>query len=515
MAATAVTPGKVAHIPALVARQAGLHAERIAMSVNDREPLTYLAWWRCAQGVARSLRPRVRPGDLVALPFPADLWPEYCIAYVASQLAGAVPVPVRPDTSAREWRALFDDHAVGHVLTPDAAGRFASRTMAGAQILPLAELQNPVAVVADPSPAARVPDTAHVLPTSGTTGTPKPVAACHTELLDGGGFPPGWAGGTLVHVMAPASAAGTEGAMLLGLKSGMHVTTVAPVDCAPLMEKVHEPSTLVLLITPAVALRCLRGGFLSGSVKHVKLVMVMGAAAPPHVMQELSRFFASARVLSHYGATEAGTAQLLMPFDRNRPSAVGRAVGRTQVRIVADEQQLPPGEVGEVLLRREGAPPRHYVGWPELSRRVFRSDGWVRTGDLGFVDEDGYLHLRGRKKDIVMRAGLNIAPIEVEEVLTNCPDVDDAAAFGVPHTLWGEILVAAVVSKQGTDPTEGALLEALRAELALFKVPSRIMMVEALPRNAGGKVNRAALRETYAIRYKDAPDPAPEDQPFP
>lgn len=514
MAAIAEMPGRPTHIPALLERQARLHPERSAVSVNDREPLTYLAWWRRAQGTARSLRARLRPGDPVALPFSADLWPEYCVAYVAAQLAGAVPVPVRPDTSAREWRALFEDGAVGHVLAPDTAGRFAAGTLPRAQVLTIAESPDPDAVEAAPFPLDRVSDTAHVLPTSGTTGTAKPVATCHTELLDGGGLPPGWAGATLVHVMAPASAAGTEGAMLLGLKCGMHVTTVAPVDCAPLMEKVDEPSTRALLITPAMALRCLRGGFMSGSVEHVKLVMVMGAAAPPHVLQELDRYFVSARVLSHYGATEAGTAQLLMPFDRNRPGAVGRAVGRTQVRIEMDERLLPPGEVGEVLLRREGVPPRRYFGRPDLSRRVFRSDGWVHTGDLGFIDEDGYVHIRGRKKDIVIRAGLNIAPVEVEEALTDRPDVDDAAAFGVPHPLWGEILIAAVVPKQGADPTEDALFAALRGEFASFKVPSRIMVMETLPRNAGGKVNRAALRETYAIRYQDAPDPAPEDKPL-
>lgn len=482
------------------------------MSVNDREALTYEAWWRRAQAVARSLRAQVAPRSLIALPFPADLWPEYCIAYVASQLAGAVPVPVRPDTSAREWRALFGDHPVRYVLTPDAAGPFASSAAAGAHVLPLAESETRLASAADPFCPAGVSETAHVLPTSGTTGTAKPVAARHAELLDGGSFPPGWAGGTLVHAMAPASAAGTEGAMLLGLTSGMHVATVAPAHPASLMEKVHEPSTLALLITPAMALRCLRAGALSAAVSHVKMVMVMGAAATPHVLRELSRCFRSARVLSHYGATEAGTAQLLMPFDRDRPDVVGRAMGRTQVRVVADERQLPPGEVGEVLLRREGAPPRHYVGWPELSRQVFRSDGWVHTGDLGFIDRDGYLHIRGRKKDIVMRAGVNIAPVEVEEVLTGRSDVDDAAAFGVPHALWGEILVAAVVPHPGMAPTEELLLAQLRAELAAFKVPSRIMTVEALPRNAAGKVDRAALRENYAILYKDAPDPAPDEQ---
>ncbi|MGB6164843.1 MAG: class I adenylate-forming enzyme family protein [Pseudonocardiaceae bacterium] len=501
------------HLPALLAHQADAHARQAAVSVSRGAPLSYGVWWQRAQAASKFLRARIQPGGLIALPFPSDAWPEYCVAYIACQLAGGVPVPSKAEMSPREWDRLIDSCRIAHVVVPDASPALPPSVVSRAIIWPFDQIDRGYAPGSGAPQPMRTPvcDVAHVLFTSGTTGEPKAIAATHTELLGGSSLPPTWAGRTLVHVMGPAAAAGTEGAMLLALKSGLHATTVAPLEVASLAEKIVDPGTSVVLLTPSVAMMCIRSGLLSATVPQVKLVMLMGSATPDWVMRELTRYFAGGTVLSHYGATEAGAAQLLMPFDRRRPGAAGQAVGATEVRVTVDGRDVASGEVGEVLLRRKGVPQRSYLQEYPSSLPVFEADGWVHTGDLGYLDEDGYLYLLGRKKDIVVRGGQNIAPVEVEAELTAHPEVAEAAAFGVPHELWGEMLVAAVVLRETGAVTSAELRRTLRSQLAAFKVPSRIVMVDSLPRNDAGKVEKTRLREIY---LSTAPVPRSEsDQP--
>jgi long-chain acyl-CoA synthetase len=483
-------------LPTLLAHQAAAHGELPAVSIGAEPPLTFGEWWHGARTAAAHLRERVRSGEMIALPFPAALWPEYCIAYVACQLAGAIPVPCKSGMSPGEWGQLVSGCGIAHVIRP--GGSDCPAPTVDVPVWSFTRLLGP----APPLPgAAAVNEVAHVLYTSGTTGVPKAIAASHTELLSGSTLPPAWAGRTMVHSMNPAATAGTEGAMLLALKSSLHATTVAPVRAAELAGKINDPSVRIVLLTPPVAMMCIREGLFADTAAHVKLVMLMGSATPEWTLRELSRYFRGGTVMSHYGATEAGAAQLLMPFDPERPTAVGRAMGDTEVRIVVDGSITAPGSAGEVLLRRRHVPQRRYVtasAGPEAS--AFAEDGWVRTGDLGYLDQDGYLHLMGRKKDVVIRGGQNIAPAEVESALMTHPDVAAAAAFGVPHALWGEMLVAAVVPRGPRLVTALGLRGFLRPRLAAFKIPSRIVVVDSLPRNDGGKVRKDKLRNDYLAR---------------
>jgi acyl-CoA synthetase (AMP-forming)/AMP-acid ligase II/acyl carrier protein len=207
-----------------------------------------------------------------------------------------------------------------------------------------------------------------------------------------------------------------------------------------------------------------------------------------------------ATVWNTYALTEAGTARTLMVYDESRPGSVGRGVGGTEVRVVDDSGgDVSSGEVGEVWLRRPGAPRRHYYRDPEATAQGFAGD-WVRTGDLGYLVDEGYLYLVDRKKDLIITGGLNVSSLEVEEVLGEHPAVVEAAVFAVPHDVLGQDVAAAVVLRAETQEKELAAF--VRRRLAEHKTPHRVFVVEELPRNPSGKVVKRELR----ARFGAAPD---------
>jgi acyl-CoA synthetase (AMP-forming)/AMP-acid ligase II len=203
--------------------------------------------------------------------------------------------------------------------------------------------------------------------------------------------------------------------------------------------------------------------------------------------------------------TEGGHATFTMDPEaaRTRPGAVGRATPPVEVRIVdGDGESLPPGEVGEVLTRNP-AGHRQYYKDPEATARQWEG-GWLHTGDLGSLDTDGYLYIVGRKKEMIVRGGMNVYADDVEAVLHSHPAVVEAAVVGVPHEVLGEDVAAYVV----LEPDSGATVEEVTAfaagRLADYKVPRQVHVVAALPRNAGGKVVKAELATTPTVVERHA-----------
>ncbi|MBX6393153.1 MAG: AMP-binding protein, partial [Burkholderiales bacterium] len=156
-----------------------------------------------------------------------------------------------------------------------------------------------------------------------------------------------------------------------------------------------------------------------------------------------------------------------------------------------------PGGPGEIQIRGPNVF-AGYWGMPEKTRQEFTDDGWFRTGDIGQWDEDGYLSIVGRAKDLIISGGYNVYPKEVELVLDSLPGVVESAVVGVPHADFGEAVVAAVVCENGHRWDERGIIDALRPRLANYKVPKRVHFVDSLPRNAMGKVQKAALRERFS-----------------
>ena len=192
--------------------------------------------------------------------------------------------------------------------------------------------------------------------------------------------------------------------------------------------------------------------------------------------------------------TEAGPAYCAMPKDEaeRRVGSVGRPLAPTEFRVVDDDgYTLAPREVGELLIRNPGREREYYMD-PDATAQTW-NDGWLRSGDLAFLDEDGYLYIVGRKKDVIIRGGNNIHAADVESVLFEHPAVQEAAVAGIPHDVLGEDVAAWVVLREGS-PTDADELRAFCAErLADYKVPRRISIVDELPRNATGKVLKQEL----------------------
>ena len=178
-------------------------------------------------------------------------------------------------------------------------------------------------------------------------------------------------------------------------------------------------------------------------------------------------------------------------------SSIGRPLPDVEVKIISEEdgQDLPQGQVGEIIARG----PRMMSGYwhdEQKTAEVMTPDGWLRTGDIGWVDDEGYIYLSGRRDDMIIRGGENISPEEVEDVLHSHPKIEEAAVIGVPDPEWGQELAAFVVLKKGEVATEEEIIEYSRSRLS-FKRPRSVTFIDSLPRNPMGKVLRRVLREQY------------------
>jgi len=208
-------------------------------------------------------------------------------------------------------------------------------------------------------------------------------------------------------------------------------------------------------------------------------------------------------ILERYGMTETNMITS-NPYDgERRAGTVGFALPGVSVRISEAETgaPVPSGEIGVIEVKGPNVF-RGYWRMPEKTAQEFRPDGYFITGDLGQVDADGYIHIVGRAKDLVISGGFNVYPKEVESEIDSIEGVLESAVIGVPHADFGEGVTAVVVPRPGVILTEAAILSALSGRLAKFKAPKRVFVVDSLPRNAMGKVQKATLRETYKDTFR-------------
>jgi long-chain acyl-CoA synthetase len=232
----------------------------------------------------------------------------------------------------------------------------------------------------------------------------------------------------------------------------------------------------------------------------LRLLVLGSAPLAPDTLRRLQEALPRAAVLNSYGMTEGGHATFTMDpvAARTRPGAVGRATPPVEVRIVDDDgRPCPTGEVGEVLTRNP-AGHREYYKDAEATARQWEG-GWLHTGDLGSLDADGYLYIVGRKKEMIVRGGMNVYADDVEAALQAHPAVIEAAVVGIPHEVLGEDVAAFVVLEPGSGTTVDDLVAFAGDRLADYKVPRQIRVVAQLPRNAGGKVVKAELASTPTV----------------
>ena len=489
-------------------------ADRPAVVSGD---YTARTWAGLAEAVARragalSAHHGIRPGDPVAIV--AANCPQYLEMLLAVWHAGAVAVPVSSRLHPREANALLENCAARLcVATPDIAEALAPLLAPATRLLVLGEPDERAMARAEPVEAVRrnALDTAWIFYTSGTTGEAKGAQLSHGNLLamsaayyaDVAEVGPGDA---FVHVAALSHASGLFALPFLARGAVQVLPPSGGFDAAELLELVGARQRSSFFVPPVLLRRLAEAVERAPAAPVDRLRTVLVGAAPVRA-DDLRRGITALgpRVWNGYGQGESpctitamSAAATAAAFDDpERLVSVGMARWATRVRVVdREDRALPAGEVGEVVV--DGPTVMSgYLGRPEATAEALRG-GWLHTGDLGWFDETGHLVLVDRVKDVVITGGYNVYPREVEDVLLSDPAVAEAAVVGVRDTEWGERLVAFVVPGRLGAPDPAALDARCLSAIARHKRPKQYVVVDALPRNAAGKVLKTALRRTVS-----------------
>lgn len=458
-----------------------------------------LARWLVAQGVAK--------GDRVAIHIPPEEPDRFLIAYAAVHKAGAAAVPTSTRLVARELAYVLD-HA-------GAAVAISGASTLGTLLEATTELQGLRVVVttgnadgaglvhwdeasAEDEAAFQVPvdgsDLADVMYTSGTTGRPKGVVVRHGNIALIPNGLPAWSGSGWLHSSPMFTFAGIASAYN-PMKLGMRLLYLPRFDVDAWFDTVEQRRPAATFLVPAMAeLLIASPRFEGADLSSITLCPLGSAPLAPATFDTLRARLPGAMVSNSWGMTEAGPAFCVMPPEEveRRVGSVGMPVPPTEFRIIdEDGTTLPPRTVGELLVRNPGRQ-REYFRNPEATARTWQ-DGWLHTGDLAELDEDGFLYLRGRMKDVIIRGGNNVHASDVESVLYEHPAVQEAAVAAVPHTVLGEDVGAWVVPTAGADVSAEDLRSFCAERLSDYKVPRTWVFVDALPRNATGKVVKRDL----------------------
>lgn len=551
----------------VVRRQAEARPEAAALRFEGAAT-TYGQLYRAASAFARALERRgVRPGDRVALVLPNV--PQLLIAELGTWMAGGIVAPMNPTYTPEELAALLERSGavVAVVLAPFYDGlkgvqdRTAVRRVIVAHVrdalafpksllfrlvkerheghgtMPRGDdetMRDVLAAHRGERPVAQPPspsEPALLLPSGGTTGTPKLVAGTHAGLVAAGRQLDAWLGGVLergrdtllvplplFHVYAAA------GIQTLAFTSGLSMALVPnPRDTAALLRTIRRERPAFLCAVPALLSAIAAHPDLARSRDAFRSIKLCFSGAAP-LMAETYRAFEALTggvIVEGYSLTEAQMAVVANPAGGPKKlGSVGMPLPDVDLRLVDIEtgtHDVAPGDPGEVCL----AAPQLMLGYwnrPDETAEALKPDGrgrvWLRTGDIGHLDADGYLYLTDRKKELIKVSGFQVWPREVEEVLATHPAVAEVGVAALPDAVKGERPKAWVVLRAGTTATPEELREFCVARLAPYKVPVAVSVVPELPKTPIGKVLRRRLRELDQARNgvsapQDAPAPAP------
>jgi len=441
----------------------------------------------------------VRPGDCVILA--ASGTPAFAYGYFATHLIGAVAVPLDPQAP---------DSRLAHV-----AGRAAPRAIFAARayehptlgpvraIDDLAELESN----GDEPPGPHLDDLADLLFTTGTSGVPKGVMLTHRNIL---------AAATNINgvlknddsdrevVPLPLSHSFGLGRLRCNALAGGTVILVGgfrlPGEILNAMERWKATGFAVVPAGMAVLVRFGQEE-LAGFADQLKYMEFGSAPMPLATKQLLIRILPHTRVWMHYGLTEASRCTFIEFHDsQDHLDSIGRPTPNVEVRVVdAEGRDVPAGEPGEIIVLG-GMVTAGYWQDPERTAKTL-VDGWLHTGDLGHMDEQGYVYLHGRKGDMINVGGFNVSPVEVEEVLGKHKAIQQGACIGIPDPseVSGEVVKVFLVATNGeARPTRRELVDWLKPQLEPYKVPAAFEWVDSLPKTGSGKLQRGVLREREA-----------------
>jgi malonyl-CoA/methylmalonyl-CoA synthetase len=471
------------------------------------EPISYGALFAASGRIANRLRDLgVRPGDRIAVQVEKSV--EALILYLASLRVGGVYLPLNSGYTAAELDYFlgdaeprlfvvdpaFSDAAVQ--LAKPVGARVETLGAAGGEGTLLAAIETLDGEFADVDREGT--DLAAILYTSGTTGRSKGAMLSHDNLASNAvALAEAWrfeAEDELLHALPIYHTHGLFVATNVPLLVGASIRLLPRFDPDAVFRGLDTAT--VMMGVPTFYTRLLGDPRLDRS-KTVSVRLFVSGSAP--LLAETHRAWEARtghRILERYGMTETNM-NTSNPYDGDRrPGTVGPALPGVSIRVVDEgtREPLPPGEIGMVEVRG----PNVFSGYwrmPEKTAAELHADGYFTTGDLGRLSEDGYLEIVGRGKDLVITGGLNVYPKEVETELDALDGVEESAVFGVPHDDFGEAVIAAVVPDGSRTLDAEDIIRKLSERLARFKVPRTIIFLDALPKNAMGKVQKNLLRE--------------------
>ena len=508
------------------------HGDKTFLVYED-EMTTFEEHFRACAHLATILRDRfgVREGDRIAIAM--RNFPEWSVAFWAASAAGAVVVPLNAWWTGEELQyGLADSGSKILIADEERAGRIAPHladlpdldvtvVVRAGENLPADGMLRWEDVVGEvpatvelPSVNVATDDDATIFYTSGTTGRPKGALGTHRNICTNPI--------SLFYVNvrnslragADAAGDGTQNAYLLSVPffhaTGCHSILVANALAGGKLVIMHrwDPGRALELIereqittfggVPTMVMQVLdHPDFDSRDTSSVKSVGYGGAPAPPELVRRIQDQFGSIPASNGYGLTETSSLSTMNAGEDyvKKPDSVGPPVPVVTVKVVdPDGTELPVGSVGELWIKGPNVV-KGYWGKPEATALTF-SDGWLHTGDVARLDEENFVYIVDRAKDMLIRGGENIYCVEIEGVLYEHPAVADAAVIGVPHPTLGEEPAAVVQTRPGFQVSESELQEHVRSKLASFKVPVKIWFYDqALPRNPAGKILKRELRE--------------------
>jgi len=507
----------------LLRRTANRHPERLAVaSRHQGKRMTWAELDAAADRVARGLWSLgIRHGDRVGI------WSTNCIEWIMMHMgcarAGAALVNVNPAYRSHElqftltrsrMKALFLWHKDKHADYGEVLGRARhGLDLALQHTIYFDSPEWPALLDAEgqlPDPVA-VDDIANIQYTSGTTGLPKGVLLTHHNVVNNGQFlAQGFHYTEQDKIVLPVPLFHCYGCVI-GTMSAVNsgAAIILPnwtFDARATLSSVHEERATSVYGVPAMYVaEFALPDFATFDTTSLRTGMMSGAPCPVELMKRVLGEMHCRELVIAYGQTETSPVVTMSDADDTievRVKTVGRAMPQTEIMIQSLEtrEAVPYSQQGEVCVRGY-ALMRGYDGDPEGTAQIIQPDGWLRTGDLGEMREDGCIHITGRSRDVIIRGGENIYPREVEEFLYTHPKVGEAQVIGIPNARLGEVVVAWIRVRPDAEATEQEIKEFCQGQIAYYKIPEHVRFVTEFPATLSGKIQKYKMRE-YEIEAR-------------
>jgi long-chain acyl-CoA synthetase len=475
----------------------GRDPDKVALKLDDAE-LSYGMLDAGSARVAAILRDKgFEVGDRVGIMLPNV--PYFAPVYYGVLRAGGVVVPMNVLLKGREVKFYLEDPGAKIVFAwhdfAEAAETGAREAGAECILVKPGEFEQLLGAVSEPADEVvdrDGSDTAVILYTSGTTGTPKGAELTHdnlrknaevaSSLFEYGAEDVIFGGLPLFHSF------GQTCALNCGIRVGATITLLPRFEPAKALEIIQRDKVTVMLGVPTMYAAMLNESTADQyDTSTLKLCGSGGAAMPVEVMRAFEEKF-SAKILEGYGLSETSpVASFNHPDKERKPGSIGTPIQGVEMKVVdEDGKEVAQGEVGEIVIKGHNVM-KGYWNKPDATAESIK-DGWFFSGDMAQVDEDGYFFIVDRKKDMIIRGGYNVYPREIEEVLYEHPAVREVAVLGVPDDALGEEVGAAIALKEGSSATEEELREHTKEQVANYKYPRKIWFVEELPKGPTGKI---------------------------